>query len=169
MTVLIHKDSHVDHNVGALLEEGILDQFKDRGGFFIATVDLRNTEKWHRRQVPLALVGPSSGDLPVTEDEVEYKPRPPRAYNSRMLRRGKKGGYVRWRNAHTHLVTIIAGPHDGHDCVLFTIFGGPLAPKEPDDPTLKPEEREASVEFWKHHALADDKSSETTTNEGDYS
>jgi hypothetical protein len=38
--------------------------------------------------------------------------------------------------------------------IVFTMFGGPCAPKEPGDPSLKPEEVEASLAFWAEHALA---------------
>lgn len=41
-------------------------------------------------------------------------------------------------------------------CVLYTAFGGPLAAKELGDPTLNPEECEASELFWGEHALAED-------------
>lgn len=49
-------------------------------------------------------------------------------------------------------VTVIAGPHDGQPCVLFTAFGGPLAPQEPGDPGCK--DPDASRAFWAEHALS---------------
>ena len=36
---------------------------------------------------------------------------------------------------------------------MFTAFYGPLAPKEPTDPTLSDAEREEAVKFWSKHAL----------------
>ena len=41
-----------------------------------------------------------------------------------------------------------------HPCILYTVFGGPIAPKEPDDPTLTDEQRPESIAFWAEHALA---------------
>jgi hypothetical protein len=38
-----------------------------------------------------------------------------------------------------------------HSCILFTAFGGPPTPQEPDDPTCK--DPEASEKFWSEHAL----------------
>ncbi len=39
-----------------------------------------------------------------------------------------------------------------HACVLYTAFGGPPTPQEPDDPGCK--DVEASRRFWAEHALA---------------
>ena len=49
---------------------------------------------------------------------------------------------------------MVAGPHDGHDLVLHTCYGGPAAPREVNDPDLEPADSAASIEFWKDHALA---------------
>ena len=46
-------------------------------------------------------------------------------------------------------MTIVCGPHDGHDFVLFTAYGGPQAPREPFE-DKSPEARK----FWEEHALA---------------
>lgn len=46
------------------------------------------------------------------------------------------------------------GPDEQDQLNCYTAFGGPLAPKEPGDPTLKPEERAKSEAFWREHALA---------------
>lgn len=151
MPLTIHSDSHLDHGLPEPVRQALPGLFTDRAGFFIATVDLRTVPGLEAVRVPVALVGPANGDKPVPEYEVEYRHRGGRGYNSRML----KPGYNKPRNTHTTLVTVIAGPRDGQDCVLYTAFGGPLAPKEPDDPTLAPADREASVAFWKDHALAD--------------
>jgi len=52
-------------------------------------------------------------------------------------------------------VTIIAGPHEGHSCILYTAYGGPAAPREAADPYIESEEeREASRAFWAVHALS---------------
>lgn len=39
-------------------------------------------------------------------------------------------------------------------CVLFTVFGGPMAPRELFDPTLPASERSESERFWSEHALS---------------
>ncbi len=39
-----------------------------------------------------------------------------------------------------------------HACILYTVYGGPAAPQEPDDPQCK--DVEASRAFWSEHALA---------------
>lgn len=39
---------------------------------------------------------------------------------------------------------------------LVTAYVGDLAPREPHDPTLTPEEQRASLEFWMTHALVYD-------------
>jgi hypothetical protein len=39
-----------------------------------------------------------------------------------------------------------------YDCILYTAFGGPLAPQEPGDPGCK--DPAASATFWRDHALA---------------
>lgn len=44
------------------------------------------------------------------------------------------------------------GPLEGK-YILFTLFEGELAPKEPSDPRLKDEEREESEKAWATHAL----------------
>lgn len=47
------------------------------------------------------------------------------------------------------------GPFGGDPCVLYTVVGGPAAPKELADPYLTAEERPAAEAFWREHALAD--------------
>lgn len=135
----IHKDSHLDHGLSNEAIAFILDKFQDRDGFFIESFEL--PEKFGK--VQCALYGPTTGDGAVTEDEVEYLPRNGRAYPSRMVRRPMRP---------TSTVTVIAGPHDGESCVLHTAFGGPLAEKEPGDPTSA--DAEKAEAFWSTHALA---------------
>jgi hypothetical protein len=81
----------------------------------------------------------------VGENEASYEKREGRDYVSRFCQRA---------TIQTRRVTVIAGPHDGETCILYTAFGGPLAPKEPGDSSLKDEEREESLRFWKTHALS---------------
>ena len=54
-------------------------------------------------------------------------------------------------------MTVVAGPHDGHPCVLYTAYGGPIAPREPWDPALTDTlgiDLAASLTFWREHALS---------------
>ena len=53
----------------------------------------------------------------------------------------------------SRLVTVIGGLHKG-ECILFTAYGGPAAPREPWDESLSAEERGASEAFWAEHALS---------------
>lgn len=105
----------------------------------------------HLPELPNSLIGPASGHGPVGNDhpEVYRGKRGERNYDSKMLR-GK--------NQTTRMITAIVRPHkETGRPFLITAFGGPLAPKEPDDPTLRDEEREESKRFWSEHALLDNK------------
>jgi len=134
----LHTDSHLDHSVPEHVVEALLARFASRDGFFIETVEVNE-------QIPCALIGPATGHPEVTEDQVHYGRRGQREYPSRLIDRTPSV---------VNTVTVIAGPHDGKDCVVYTIYGGPCAPKEPNDPTLTEDLREESEEFWSVHALA---------------
>jgi hypothetical protein len=137
----ICKDSHLDHELSLDQLRWVLETFADRSGFFIETVEL----PVELGGLSCGLYGPLMGDESVPEGEVVYKPRGGREGASRLCPREPR---------RVRRVTVIAGPHEDLDCVLYTVYGGPCAPKEPTDPTLKDEEREASEAFWKEHALA---------------
>lgn len=164
--MIIHKDSHIDHAITPDQWAYILEQFKDRSAFFIETVELPEG----LGHVMNGLYGPSCGDAPVPESEVYYARRGDRAWTSRMTRMPARP---------TRFVRVIAGPHDGHVCVLFTAYGVaskdmPAAPKEPEDlvaqmqalaltelTPMHDEEAEKlrnqlreSQRFWADHALA---------------
>jgi len=129
--------SHLDHSIDGGVVSYIRDKFAERDGFFIESFDL----PVELGKVPCALYGPICGDSPVGEDEVEYVARGDRSYPSRMVRRPMR---------QTSTLTVIAGPHDGESCILYTAFGGPLAEKECGDPTA---DAEKSKGFWSTHAL----------------
>jgi hypothetical protein len=97
--------------------------------------------------VPSGIYGPVVGDPPVEEEEVFYAKRGDRQGDSRLVDKPHRL---------TDKVTIIAGPHGDFRWALYTMFGGPLAPKEPA--TLSEndsaEEQEESREFWDVHALS---------------
>lgn len=135
-----HKESHVDHVPQAVIDF-VLDKFLDKNGFFIETFELPD-------ELPTlenALYGPICGDKAIGEVQATYGRRGDRDYESRLIDKPVR---------QTSICTVIGGPHDGHPCVLYTVFGGPQAAKEVNDPTLKPEEREDSITFWSEHALA---------------
>jgi hypothetical protein len=134
-----HTDSHLDHALTEAQVEHLLATFAERAEFFIATIEL----PLDLGTVPCGLWGPAMGDEPVSPAEVHYAPRGTRAYSSRLCDRPARP---------TRTVTVIAGPHDGHPCVLFTAFGGPPTPQEPDDPECK--DPIASRQFWVQHALS---------------
>lgn len=134
-----HRDSHVDHGLTEPQLRYLLDRFADRRTFFIETITLPA----ELGTVPCGLYGPLMGDLAISEDEVAYSRRGERVWGSRLIALPAR---------QQHEVTVIAGPHDGHACVLFTAFGGPIAPQEPGDPNCK--DPAESVAFWREHALA---------------
>jgi len=140
----INRLSHLDHALTLGHVRFILESFGDRSDFFTATVDLPP----ELADLPCGLHGPSTGQPDVGDDEVQMVVRPGRSYPSRVLLNPKVGALP------SRLLTVIAGPHGDLPCLLYTAHGGPLAPREPGDPSLSETEREASVAFWKVHALA---------------
>jgi hypothetical protein len=134
-----HADSHLDHGLTEAQVRYVFDRFADRDTFFIETVTLPD----ELGTVPCGLYGPRMGDAAIGETEISYSTRGTRAWTSRLIDLPPR---------HQREVTVIAGPHDGQPCVLFTAFGGPLAPQEPGDPGCK--DPVASAAFWRDHALA---------------
>jgi hypothetical protein len=134
-----HPASHVDHGLTEAQLRYLLDRFADRDSFFIETVTLPRD----LGTVPCGLYGPLMGDPIIGEAEVTYARRGDRAWDSRLIALPPR---------QQHEVTVIAGPHEEHNCILYTAFGGPLAPQEPGDPGCK--DPAASAVFWREHALA---------------
>jgi hypothetical protein len=137
----LHAESHIDHSISPELLEFLLAKFAGRDSFFIETLELHPDFG----TLPCALHGPAVGEPPVTDAEAFLQARPPRENLSRMCRRPP---------SQTRTITVIAGPHGVEPCILYTAFGGPLAPKEPGDPALREDERGASEKFWAQHALS---------------
>lgn len=138
----ITKDSHLDHGLLPEHVAFIEKRFADRDAFFIETFELPA----NMPTVPCALWGPAVGDPPVEEKATFMRRRGERSGPSRLISRRPR---TTWK------VTVIAGPHQGEPCVLYTAFGGPVTPREPWDPTLTPAEIEESRAFWAQHALSD--------------
>lgn len=134
----IVKASHLDHSLSQDVVNHLLWLFKDRSAFFIETVELPES----LGTVPCGLHGPIMGDSPVPEAECTLGKRGTREWDSRLCTRPMRD---------VRTVTVIAGPTEGESCVLYTAFGGPLAPQEPGDPGCK--DPEASRAFWAEHAL----------------
>lgn len=156
-----HTASHLDHHLTAAQIDFVLARYADRTAFFIDTVTLPR----ELGTIPCGLYGPLMGDPPIAESEVTYAVRGTRAWSSRLIDLPARP---------QHELTVIAGPHEEkcdpahhwpkqcvlcegegvikHACILYTAFGGPLAPQEPDDPGCK--DWTASRRFWSEHALA---------------
>ena len=141
MTFEIVSESHLDHGLAPAQIELLSALFVERDGFFVETVTLPA----ELGTVPCALHGPAMGDQPVADADVVHIRRGERGYSSRLCNRAPR---------QSALVTVIAGPHGESSCVLYTAFGGPLAPKEASDPSLGDEDRAASEAFWAEHALS---------------
>lgn len=143
MSMKITKVSHTDHNLTVGQLDFIKQKFADRTAFFLETVELPE----ELGTVEIALVGPATGANPVAETDVRYVIRGGRKCATRALPGNTPKPVSRF-------VTVIAGPHEAEECVLYTAYGGPAAPREPGDPGLKTmaEIEEARV-FWAQHAL----------------
>lgn len=136
----LHADSHIDHGLTANQLAHIVERFADRTEFFKETIELPP----ELGDAPCDLYGPAMGDAPIAESEVHYRKRgAQRTWESRCVHRNSE--------RRTRSVSVIAGPHAGEACVLYTAFGGPVAPQEPGDPGCK--DADASRAFWAEHAL----------------
>lgn len=139
-TIKIIPESHTDHGVKPEQLEWALAKLALRahdGGVLVETLTLPD----HLGTVPNALIEIDSDDVVV------MRHRGARVYPSRIA--------VGRTAQPSRLLTVIAGPHGDDPLVLHTAFGGPNAPKEPNDPALDPKDREASEDFWTRHALAE--------------
>ncbi len=138
-----HAESHLDH-VPAVILEHVLSKFADRKGFFVETFRLADDLP----ELQCGLYGPVMGDQSVLECDVAYGKRTGRSYTSRLTNKPMRA---------VRECTVIAGPYKEFSCVLYTVFGGPLAPKELDDPTNNAESgRAESSAFWQLHALVNE-------------
>jgi len=135
---------HADHGLTVAHYNLIDDLMSVREGFFIEAIPLGPQDLTGTLQS--VLYGPSCGDDPITEDQVEYVKRGNRPGPSRLIDRPTRPA--------DHMVVIgIAGD----DPKVFTAYGNigeVVAPREPWDSTMTPEEAEEAAAFWREHALA---------------
>ena len=144
--LVIHPISHLDHGLSPEHLAWLQEVFADREGFFEATVDV---PPHLSSELMSALWGPSSGDAPIREPDVEYVVRPGRRCVSRVL----VNPLATLRP--TRRLSVVAGPFESEPCVLYTAYGGPAAPREPGDPTISSWHGILeSRTFWAEHALA---------------
>ena len=134
----ITSDSHLDH---ALADEHLLCLDRAFGHINVPMAATIEIPSW-LPPLTCGLHGPIMGDEPVPESDVFYMTRGGRAYLSRVIKREPR---------ETRLLTVISGMHNG-ECILFTAFGGPLAPQEFEDPRCQ--HRDYSYLFWTSHALS---------------
>lgn len=133
---------HQDHDVSpdqlahvcATLERSLV-----KSGPFILRIELPPS----LGQVPCGLHGPIMGDAPVEDEDIVFWKRGGRRYVDRCVDRP-----VRM----VSYVQAIGELDERGFCSIATIFGGPLAPMNPDDP--KCSDVEASELFWASHALS---------------
>lgn len=143
--LVIHPISHLDHGLSPAHLSWLQEVFADRDGFFQATVDIPP----HLSDLVSALWGPSSGDAPIAEADVDYVVRPGRRCVSRVL----KSSLATLRS--TRRLSVVAGSFEDAPCVLYTAYGGPAAPREPGDLTIATWKNVLeSRAFWAEHALA---------------
>jgi len=135
--------SHVDHPMPLAVREALFAAVRDApetGGVSIITVDVGVA-------LPCVLHGPLTGQPAVDATEAFYAIRPPRTHVSRRCNRPA---------ITTRVATIITGPGRDGARILYTMFSGPAAPREPGDTGLSDAERRASSAFWAEHALGDE-------------
>ena len=133
---------HADHGLAVEHHRLIDTMMEDQSGFFIEALPLGELSG----TLQSALYGPSCGDEPVGEDEVEYVKRGDRRGPSRLIDRPTRPA--------DHMVVIgIAGD----DPKVFTAYGSigdRIAPREWWDSGMKPSEAAEAAAFWMCHALS---------------
>ena len=133
---------HADHGIPHFTVLQIVQALDLPEGFFLRTTELPEGAP----DAMNALYGPKSGDKAVAESEVFYAQRTPDRPPSRMIALPKRP---------TRTVTII-GMAEPDGVVVYTVYGGPAAEREPGDPTIAndPAMLKAAKDFWSKHALA---------------
>jgi hypothetical protein len=131
---------HADHGITAGQQAHVETVIAalDPQGFFIHSFQL--AEEFG--SIPNRLHGPACGDEAVSRDEVVMTERGDRGWSDPICERAERP---------TQQVQVIGIRADADTINLFTVYGGPLAPQNPEDPG-NPEPEAARV-FWAEHAL----------------
>ena len=140
--------SHKDHVPRAVIDHVLASVRVPEGAHVahVVTIELPQRVGIGSSFVHCGLYGPAMGDPPVPESEVHYATRPGRGWVSRLVHRPLR---------RTHLLTVVAVEQVVGQWVLATVYGGPEAPRELEDPHLVGNAAiEASAGFWAHHALS---------------
>ena len=146
-TVTIH---HTDHDINRAQLSHIVDQVGNEAGFFIKQVTLPE----ELGTVPCGLWGPAMGDDPIEASLVNNAFRGDRPWTDRVFLQSTLAGVpTKFQTREVDYVQII-GTAEGDTVTVFTVYGGPLAPQNPEDPSC--EDVEASTKFWSQHALVAD-------------
>jgi hypothetical protein len=136
---------HADHGVTGIHRGIIKDVFIKAGdGFLLKTVNLDDYDGYANLPLMSGIHGPIAGDPPVPADEIVWAKRGERPNLSRLCNRAPRP---------TLLMTVI-GTREGEKVTVFTVYGGPCAPREITDPTLPAEAAEEAAQFWANHALS---------------
>lgn len=148
---IISNVSHVDHDLTLEMLAYLKTAYADRDSFFVQEIELPE----YMGTVSCGLYGPAMGDDPIGEDEVVYRIRGNRKCASRM-----KAPHVLGGKRQTRKLTVVGGPaeHNGvnYPCVLYTAYGGPMAPREPGDVAIPDWAGVVtSREFWAKHCLVE--------------
>jgi len=157
--VLIGREAHIDHGLSADHLAWLISQCEahwEEWGLGEGVVVRTLEPPRHLSALECALWGPAMGDPPVGDHAVRMERRPGREWPSRRLIGPRlepvpASAGVRM----TRRVTVVIGPYVGHPAVLYTAYGGPAAPREPDDPSLEgdPGALAEAQAFWSEHAL----------------
>lgn len=132
---------HADHGVSPDHMVLVSNLFQELGdGFLLRTIELPEG----LADLESGLHGPLAGDAPVPSSEVTWAKRGERPGLSRLCGRAMRP---------TRLMTII-GTRTGDTVTVYTVYGGPCAPREITDPTLPPQAAEEAAQFWATHALS---------------
>ena len=140
--MIIIPESHVDHVSPAVLAF-VMEQCGDHNEPF----NMVRLELPVEVTASCDLYGPVMGDEPITDDRVTIANRSGRDWKSRLIDLPPRP---------VNYITVVYGEYKGQ-CVLFTVYGGPTAPPEVDDPSQKTKpifRRAESAAFWADHALS---------------
>jgi hypothetical protein len=139
---------HKDHGITDAQWKHILYVLGNSGlvGFFILQVDIPK----ELGTVPCSIYGPVMGDVPVPDSEVQMMKRTEDRPPDRMTNKPQRQvGYVQ-----------VIGTYESDpvamdaETVIYTCYGGPLAPRNPLEPGLSEKDKLDSEKFWSQHALA---------------